>query len=149
MRILLAVDDSDPARAMLGYVTTQPLFDERHEYTVLNAQAPLSRHASSAVGAAATRSYHEDEAQKVLGPALARLHERGWRAAGEWKIGPAAETIAKFAEDGGYELVVMGTHGWGALGRLVTGSVTTQVLARCTVPVLLVRQDSWRGDSPQ
>ena len=33
----------------------------------------------------------------------------------------------------------MGSHGQSALGNLVMGSVATQVLARCKVPVLLVR----------
>jgi nucleotide-binding universal stress UspA family protein len=33
----------------------------------------------------------------------------------------------------------MGSHGRGALGNLVVGSVTTKVLASCKVPVLIVR----------
>jgi nucleotide-binding universal stress UspA family protein len=36
-------------------------------------------------------------------------------------------------------LLVMGSHGHGTLGNLVMGSVATQVLAHCKVPVLLVR----------
>ena len=43
------------------------------------------------------------------------------------------------AESGKYDLIVMGTHGHGSLGKLVMGSVSTQVLANCQVPVLLVR----------
>lgn len=138
MKILLAVDGSDYTRKMLDYVAAQPLFDERHEYTVFNAQPPLPGHASNAIGAEGTRKYHEEEAQKVLEPALARMRERGFRATSAWKTGAAGETVARFAQDGGYELVIMGTHGYGALGRLVMGSVTTQVLARCATPVLLV-----------
>lgn len=33
----------------------------------------------------------------------------------------------------------MGSHGHGALGSLVMGSVATQVLSQCDTPVLLVR----------
>ena len=33
----------------------------------------------------------------------------------------------------------MGSHGHGALGNLIIGSVATKVLASCKVPVLLVR----------
>jgi nucleotide-binding universal stress UspA family protein len=43
------------------------------------------------------------------------------------------------AEDGKFDLVVMGSHGHSALANLVMGSVATQVLAHCKVPVLLVR----------
>jgi len=139
MKILLAVDGSDYTRKMLDYVTSQPLFDERHEYIVFNAQPPLPGHASAAVGADATRHYHQEEAAKVLEPVLARLRERGFRVTSAWKTGAAGETIARFADEGAHDLVVMGSHGYGALGRLVMGSVTTQVLARCNVPVLLIR----------
>jgi nucleotide-binding universal stress UspA family protein len=47
--------------------------------------------------------------------------------------------IAKLAEDGKFDLVVMGSHGHGAWANLVMGSVATQVLAHCGVPVLMVR----------
>ena len=55
------------------------------------------------------------------------------------KVGNAGELIAKTADSGGYDLVVMGSHGQSALGNLVMGSVATKVLAQCKVPVLLVR----------
>jgi nucleotide-binding universal stress UspA family protein len=43
------------------------------------------------------------------------------------------------AEDGEFDLVVMGSHGHSAVVNLVMGSIATQVLAHCKVPVLLVR----------
>ena len=49
------------------------------------------------------------------------------------------QTRSKTAPAGGYELILMGSHGHSALGKLVMGSVTTNVLAHCGVPVLLVR----------
>ncbi len=139
MKILLAVDGSEYTGKMLDYVTRQPLFDERHDYTLFNAQPPLPPHAASAVGASAARDYHQDEAHKVLEPALARLREAGYHVGSVWRAGAAGETIAQFAAGERYDLVVMGTHGYGALGRLIMGSVATKVLASCTVPVLLVR----------
>jgi nucleotide-binding universal stress UspA family protein len=54
-------------------------------------------------------------------------------------VGHAGETIAKAAESGKFDMLIMGSHGHGALGNLVMGSVATQVLAKCDVPVLLVR----------
>lgn len=49
------------------------------------------------------------------------------------------ETIAKVADTGKFDLLVMGSHGHGAIATLVMGSVTTQVLAHCKVPLLIVR----------
>ena len=67
------------------------------------------------------------------------LTRHGLAAKSTWKVGPAGATIAKFADSGKFDLVVMGSHGHGALGNLVMGSVATQVLANCQVPLLLVR----------
>ena len=140
MKILLAVDGSDYTRKMLDYVTSQgTLFDASHDYTLLSVQLPLPNHASAVVGSGATRDYHEEAAQQVLQPALAALQAQGLRAAGVWKAGPVGETIARFAEDGPHDMVIMGSHGHGALARLVMGSVANQVLSRCGVPVLLIR----------
>ena len=50
-----------------------------------------------------------------------------------------AETIADVADGGGYDLLIMGTRGDGALTKLVMGSVATQVLAQSKIPVLLIR----------
>ena len=47
--------------------------------------------------------------------------------------------IAQTARDEGADLIVIGSHGHGALRKLVLGSVTTKVLAEATVPVLVVR----------
>lgn len=140
MKILLAVDGSEYTRKMLDYVTSHSaLFDASHQYAVFNAQPPLPPHARSAVGSAAAHDYHQDEAQKVIAPAVSQLQAKGLAASGEWKTGHLGEAIARHAEEGRYDMVIMGTHGHGALQRLVMGSVSTQVLANCGVPVLLVR----------
>ena len=38
-----------------------------------------------------------------------------------------------------FDLLLMGSHGHGALGSLLMGSVVARVMATCSVPVLLVR----------
>ncbi len=140
MKILLAVDGSAYTRKMLDYVAAhRALFDDAHEYTVLNVQPLLPNHAASAVGTQAAQDYYQDEARQVIEPAVAALQSAGLRATGAWKAGPIGETIGEFADRNHYDLVVMGSHGHGALARLVMGSVASRVLAQSGVPVLLVR----------
>jgi nucleotide-binding universal stress UspA family protein len=140
MKILLAVDGSEYTRKMLDYVcTNRTLFDASHTYVLFHAQPPLPPHARAALGTSAVQKYHEEEAQRVLPPAVATLTSHGLAVEGSWKIGPAGDTIAAVAREGGYDMIIMGSHGHKSLAQLVMGSVSTQVLAQCSVPVLLIR----------
>ena len=53
--------------------------------------------------------------------------------------GDPVEAILKTARFHGADLIAMTTHGRSGIGRLVTGSVTEQVLRRVPVPLLVVR----------
>jgi nucleotide-binding universal stress UspA family protein len=55
------------------------------------------------------------------------------------KAGPAVQTIARTAVDSGADLIVMGSHGRGVVGRVVVGSVVSGVLRTAGIPVLLVK----------
>jgi nucleotide-binding universal stress UspA family protein len=140
MKILLAVDGSDYTRKMLEYVCThQELFDTSHEFVLLHTPLRVPPHASAAVGSATVDDYYRDEAQKVLEPAAAALQARGMTVRCVWRAGHAGATIGRFADEGGFDMLIMGSHGHGALARLVMGSVTSEVLAQCRTPVLLIR----------
>mgnify|MGYP003604614692 FL=1 len=140
MNILLAVDGSKYTKKMLAYLTTHDeIFSANNTYTVLTVQPALPPRARAAVGKEVVNTYYADETDKVLAPVAKFLVRHEIHATSEWKVGPAGETIAKFADEGKFDLLVMGSHGNGALGNLVMGSVATKVLAQCTVPVLMVR----------
>jgi nucleotide-binding universal stress UspA family protein len=50
-----------------------------------------------------------------------------------------ATAIVEAASDGGFDLIVMGTHGRRGFGRLLLGSQAAEVLTLSKVPVLVVR----------
>ncbi len=54
-------------------------------------------------------------------------------------IGIPHDEILKFAEEGGYGLIVLGTHGRTGLDHLLIGSVAEKVVRRAPCPVLTVR----------
>lgn len=140
MKILLAVDGSAYTQKMLDYITSHAeLLAGTHAYTAVTVQSALPPRARSALGKEVVEQYYVEESDKVLAPVcdfLAKHHVQAQRLN---RVGPAGETIAKLAEEGGFDLLIMGTHGHGALGKLIMGSVSTQVLAHCSTPVLLVR----------
>lgn len=140
MKILLAVDGSAYTKKMLAYLTTHDeMFGAKNEVTLVTVQAPLPPHARSAVGADVADGYYADEAAKITEPVVEFLKRHGMDATVVAKVGSAGEVIAKTADNGKFDLLVMGSKGHSALANLVMGSVTTNVLAHCGVPVLLVR----------
>ncbi len=140
MKILLAVDGSKFTKKMLAYLTTHDdLFSPSHSYTLFTARMALPARVATAVGKHVVSDYHTEEAEKALAPAVKFLLRHGINAKSEWKPGPIGETIAEYAQANRFDLLVMGSHGHGSLVNLVMGSVATQVLAHCKVPVLLVR----------
>jgi nucleotide-binding universal stress UspA family protein len=50
-----------------------------------------------------------------------------------------AEAIVKAASDNNCDLIYMASHGRGAIGSLLLGSVTNKVLAHCKIPVVVHR----------
>lgn len=52
--------------------------------------------------------------------------------------GAAADAIVKEAEQGGFDLIILGTLGRTGLGRLMIGSVAERVLRTSPVPVLAI-----------
>lgn len=140
MKILLAVDGSSYTKKMLAYLATHnELFSTNNQYTLITVQPQIPPRARAAVGKEVLADFHRQESEKVLSPVSAFLTRHGIDANSIAKVGHAGEIISKTADSGKFDLVVMGSHGHGTLGNLVMGSVATQVLAHCKVPVLLVR----------
>lgn len=54
-------------------------------------------------------------------------------------IGTPVDRILQYVADEGIDLVVMGTHGRGAVGHLLLGSVAERIVRRSPVPVLTVK----------
>jgi nucleotide-binding universal stress UspA family protein len=52
--------------------------------------------------------------------------------------GIPAHEICEIARSRGAQLIVLGSHGWGAFRRMLFGSVSTAVLHNATQPVLVV-----------
>jgi nucleotide-binding universal stress UspA family protein len=140
MKILVAADGSEFTKRMLAYLAAHDEWmGSHHQYTVLTVVPPVPARAASVLSKDVLQSYYEDEADKVFKPIRAFFTQQGLNAEYVSKHGGAADTIAATADAGKFDLLVLGSHGHGALGNLVMGSVATRVVAQCGVPVLLVR----------
>ena len=140
MKILIAADGSDYTKRMLAYIAAHDEWmGKHHEYTVLTAVLAVPPRAASFVGSAVVTQFHEDDAETVFRPIRAFFQQQGIDAKFVYAAGNAAEVIATHAEDGRFDMLVMGSRGHGEIVNLVLGSVVTKVLARTSTPVLLIR----------
>ena len=76
--------------------------------------------------------------KEYVGRVAAQLEKAGIEVTTAMLEGGAAEKIVNYTREHGIDLVVMSTHGFGGLKRLLLGSVTDRVIRSCEVPVLVV-----------
>ena len=140
MKILIAADGSDYTKRMLSFLAAhEELLGPKHDYNVVHSVMAVPARAAAALDHTLLTGYYEEEAEKVFKPIRAFLTQQGIEAQYSHEPGHAADVIVKAANHCNADLIVMGSHGHGSLGKLVMGSVATKVMAHCTKPVLLVR----------
>ena len=85
---------------------------------------------------------HEpDEADRVcLDDAVRIAEELGLETKAKLLAGDPAKEIVAYADSVDADLIVIGSHGYGAISGVLLGSVSRGVLHRTTRPVLIVRQ---------
>lgn len=86
----------------------------------------------------AAEASEEKFCASFLAEAAKQLRDQGLEADFFWEDGVPAREIIAFAQDKGYDLIVMGTHGAGEVAWYM-GGVADRVASQATVPVLLLR----------
>jgi nucleotide-binding universal stress UspA family protein len=147
--ILCPVDFSSCSRAASSYATAlaEKLGAELevvHVYWDVPSAVPIDP-AVIGVPTSSRKTMQEflhDNAEENLRKLVAELPEKWHRRAAQRVVaGDPAPTILNMCASGEYDLVVMGTHGTGALRRLLMGSVADKIVRAAPIPVLVVRED--------
>jgi nucleotide-binding universal stress UspA family protein len=141
-RLLCPVDCSDPSLAALQFafsiaqqgdaeLTILHVFDWRPEDEPLTNRpisVPEYRRELEHDFADRLQALVPDSVRNWCHPTIRTAH------------GKAYPEILGVASEGGSDLIVMGVHGRKALGLMLFGSTTNQVVRRATCPVLTMRQ---------
>jgi nucleotide-binding universal stress UspA family protein len=143
-RVLLGTDLSRTSE-----LATDRAFDlaQRHgaDLLVVSVIDPdeLGRHAGRSGGRwDEVRDRRQAAAQELVG----RGRAMGIRVSFLVWTGDPGESIVSAAEAESADLVVVGTHGRGTIGRLLLGSVSDHVVRNAPCPVLVVRPASGGTD---
>jgi nucleotide-binding universal stress UspA family protein len=117
-------------RAAVVALLVTPPFEPPRGYEASPLAAQIARHERASKAAAARSLGAIAKQASALGVRCKTLHIGRY---------PPAATIVETANEERCDLIVMGSHGHGAIGQLLIGSVTARVAATCTVPLLIVR----------
>lgn len=141
MKILLAVDGSAHSVKSANFLVTHfEWFKDVQELHLFYVKLPVpSGRVRAAIGKDALEHYYRDEAEAALGPARQVLEQHGIPFQATFKVGDISAEICAYVSAHAIDMIVMGSHGHGALTNLIMGSVATKVLASTSVPVLIVR----------
>jgi nucleotide-binding universal stress UspA family protein len=87
----------------------------------------------------AIKDYAISSAETHLKDLIQRLAKDGITPTSFVRVGNPVDEILRLAKEGGFELIVMGTHGRTGIRHLIAGSVAERVVRGASVPVLTVR----------
>lgn len=133
-KILVPVDGSHHALRAVA----QALERADAEVHLISVQVPLDGNVRSFVDNGSVQSFHREEGLKALAQARELLAAAGRPDHHHVVVGHPAETICRFATEGHYDEIVMGTHGRTGLMQLVMGSVARDVSEHSPLQVTLV-----------
>lgn len=141
MKILIAVDGSSHTQKALDYLARhRAMFVEGNELIVVHVCIGVPGHVARHLDKGLIADYYAEETTKVIEPVKAALAAHGiTRFTIDQRHGHAAEEILKAAAAANAELIVMGTHGHGLIGRALMGSVASKVVSATDISVLLVQ----------
>jgi len=148
LKVGIAVDGSKYGREAVKYVLRHlALFGAKPEVTLLHVVSDFAGAVMPDMGGIALPAFSEDEIRTLqkkafeaaVGPARKLLAKGNIKPNEVCLIGNAGDELVAYAKKKKLDVLVLGSHGYGAFKAAVLGSVATRVMAHSNVPLLLVR----------
>jgi nucleotide-binding universal stress UspA family protein len=136
MRVLLATDGSDDARAATEWLALLPLPEPTSVHVLAVVTLPRGP-----VEVPTVRAFHDElrlRGRHLTAEARAVLTARWPNVDEEVREGDPREQVTRAAEECGADMIVVGGRGLGAFKGWLLGSVSTAVVREAHCPVLVV-----------
>jgi nucleotide-binding universal stress UspA family protein len=148
-KVLVPLDGSELAECSLPHVINLAKAGSVGEVILLNVAllyVPIAEGAMSLYrGLAEIRERAADHSNKYLAGVASRLGSEGIKVKTESREGELpAEIISDYARKNGIDLIVIATHGYTGLKKMMLGSVALELIHDAHMPVLLIRPESCR-----
>jgi len=142
-KILIAVDGSSHsakvAKAAIRQAAACKQAPELHLIYV-HLPVPTLGGLIRPIGHEALQRYYREEGEDALRGAKKLFDRAKLECSMHIMVGPVAESLAREAKKLKCDLIIMGTHGMGAVSGMLLGSVATKTVHLAQCPVMLIRQ---------
>lgn len=146
----IAVDGSEYSAAAVRYALAhRDLWGESPKVVLLHVVPDLAAFVIPGLGDAPLALYKPEQVvamqtrrfDAAIAPAREQFARAGVTVDAVCLVGnDAGDEIAAYAKKNKLDVLVLGSHGRGALKSAVLGSVATRVAAQCRTPLLLIRE---------
>jgi nucleotide-binding universal stress UspA family protein len=145
-KLLVPLDGSPLAECALSHAKSLVKDGAVGEVILLNViVVKFSKTPEFGVDINKIREYEFTKARKYLADVESRLNSEGIKVKTESLEGNSpADIISEYAQKNGVDMIIIATHGYTGLKKLMLGSVALEVLHESHVPVLLIRPESCR-----
>jgi nucleotide-binding universal stress UspA family protein len=144
-RVLVPLDGSELAECALSHVKALVKKGSIGEVVILNVvgiDIPWDE-MDKGIDFGAFRQELINTAQKYLARIGSRLSTEGIKVKTEFiEATRPSHVIADYAQKNGIDMIIITTHGYTGMQKLLLGSVAFKVLHEARVPVLLIRPES-------
>ncbi len=137
-RILVAVDGSAPSMKAAGVAIALARAGGAALTAATVMQIPVPVDYAGALSERVA-AYLLEESQKALARVAEMARKEGLDVTAKVFQGHPATEISKFAERGGFDLLVVGSRGLSGLNRMLLGSVSGALVQQARTPVLVVK----------
>ncbi len=138
-KIIIATDGSSHAQEAVAF-GLELAAEQEAEVTFVHVLPP-DQFVAGRLGPAIPIQHREpmDESETALNEAGEAAEKAGVSYKLERISGTPVEAIIALADEQGADLIVTGSHGRGAIGSTLLGSVSTELVKRAKRPVLVVK----------
>jgi nucleotide-binding universal stress UspA family protein len=141
MKIIIGVDDSTCSKAAIRYVARAP-WPRGSRFIVVSAAAPILAGPGEFVSPVAIEhvlAEHEERYRKIAGKAAAELRKAGLSVDTRVVRGDPRSMLEEEARKKRADLIVIGSHGWTGIKKILLGSVASHVVSHAPCSVLVVK----------
>jgi nucleotide-binding universal stress UspA family protein len=142
-RILIAVDGSShSAKVARAAIRQAAAYKQKPELHLVYVHLPLPTLGGviKPIGHEALQRYYREEGEDALRRAKTMFDRAALPCTTHILVGPIAKSLASEAKKLKCDMIIMGTHGVGAMSALMLGSVAAKTVHLAPCPVMLIRE---------